>query len=86
MVRRCFEEFARVVRPGGHVAFEVGEVRGGRVQLERLVWAAMEGLPFERLGVLVNRQDFTKTAHCWGIANNAKGTNSNRVVLARRHG
>jgi hypothetical protein len=83
-VRRCFEEFARVVRPGGFVAFEVGEVRGGKVLLERHVARAMAGLPFELLGVMVNRQDFTKTANCWGVGNNARGTNTNRIVLARR--
>ena len=32
-----FEELARVLRPGGHVAFEVGEVRGGRLKLEDAV-------------------------------------------------
>lgn len=84
MVRRTLAELARVVRPGGHIAFEVGEVRNGRVLLERLVWAAAEGLPFARLAVMVNRQDFTKTANCWGVANNSKGTNSNRIVLLRR--
>jgi hypothetical protein len=84
MVRDCFSEFARIVRPGGHVAFEVGEVRGGAVLLERQVWAAVEGLPFDRLFVLVNQQEFTKTSNCWGVANNSKGTNSNRIVLLRR--
>ena len=47
-------------------------------------WRAAEGLPFERLFVLVNEQSFTKTSHCWGVANNGKGTNSNRIVLLRR--
>ena len=84
MVRDVLVEQARVLRPGGHVAFEVGEVRGGKVLLERLVWAAAEGLPFERLAVLVNQQSFTKTAHCWGVSNNAAGTNTNRIVLLRR--
>lgn len=84
MARACFIEFARVVAPGGHVAFEVGEVRGGKVLLERLVWRALEGLPFERLFVLVNAQAFTKTSNCWGVGNNVKGTNTNRVVVARR--
>jgi hypothetical protein len=83
-VRAALAELARVVRPGGHVAFEVGEVRGGRVLLERLVLDAAAGLPFAPLGVLVNAQDFTKTANCWGVANNAKGTNTNRVVILRR--
>jgi hypothetical protein len=84
MVRATLTELARVVRPGGHIAFEVGEVRGGRVLLERIVWRAAEGLPFARLAVMVNAQAFTKTANCWGVANNAKGTNSNRIVLLRR--
>lgn len=84
MVARALGEQARVLRPGGVVAFEVGEVRKGRVLLERLVWAAAEGLPFDRLGVMVNDQAFTKTANCWGVANGAKGTNTNRIVLLRR--
>ena len=84
MVREVLTEQARIVRPGGHVAFEVGEVRGGTVLLEKLVWQAAEGLPFDRLAVLVNQQEFTKTANCWGVANNTSGTNSNRIVILRR--
>jgi hypothetical protein len=83
-VRRGFQEFARVVRPGGFVAFEVGEVRGGKVLLERHVPAAIEGLPFDLLGVMVNQQNFTKTANCWGVNNNRGGTNTNRIVMAIR--
>lgn len=84
MAGRTLSEMARVVRPGGWVAFEVGEVRGGRVLLERLVWRAAAGLPFERVAVLVHRQSFTKTANCWGVSNGAAGTNTNRIVLLRR--
>jgi hypothetical protein len=84
MVRATLRELARVVRPEGHVVFEVGEVRNGKVLLERLVCAAAEGLPFERLFVMVNQQEFTKTANCWGVQNNAKGTNTNRLVVLRR--
>ncbi len=83
-VRRAFQEFARVVRPGGFVAFEVGEVRGGLILLERHVAVAIEGLPFDILGVMVNQQTFTKTANCWGVHNNRGGTNSNRIVMAVR--
>lgn len=86
MVRKTLLELARVVRPGGHVAFEVGEVRNGRVLLERLVWQAAEGLPFDRLCVMVNQQEFTKTANCWGVLNNNRGTNTNRIVVLRRQG
>ena len=84
MVRASLRELARIVRPGGHVAFEVGEVRRGTVLLERLVWDAAEGLPFVRRFVMLNRQRFTKTANCWGIRNNTRGTNTNRIVVLRR--
>src|SRR5882762_699550 len=32
-----FRELFRVLRPGGHVAFEVGEIRGGEIKLEEAV-------------------------------------------------
>ena len=64
--------------------FEVGEVRNGNIELEKLVIEALEGTPFRVEGVLINQQDFTKTANCWGVDNNAKGTNTNRIVLAQR--
>ncbi len=50
-VRDAFKEFARVVRLGGFVAFEVGEVRGGKILLEKHVAAAISELPFEILGI-----------------------------------
>lgn len=84
MVRETLMELARIVRPGGHVAFEVGEVRGGRVLLERLVWEAATGLPFDKVLVMINQQEFTKTANCWGVRNNSRGTNTNRIVVLRR--
>jgi hypothetical protein len=83
-VRRVFVELARVTRSGGWIAFEVGEVRGGKILLERHVIDAIGGLPFDIQGVMVNQQSFTKTANCWGVGNNSAGTNSNRIVLARR--
>ncbi len=84
-MRRVFCELARVVRPGGHVAFEVGEVRNGVVELETLVLEAIEPLPFTPLCVLINTQEFTKTANCWGVANNRRGTNTNRIVVLERN-
>jgi len=83
-VRSTFVELSRVVRPGGHVAFEVGEVRNGKIELEQLVLSALRDLPYEVVGVVINVQEFTKTANCWGVSNNSKGTNTNRIVLARR--
>jgi len=83
-VRSTLVELARVTRWGGHIAFEVGEVRNGSVRLETHVVAAAEGLPLEVLGVMINQQEFTKTSNCWGVANNRRGTNSNRIVLMHK--
>jgi hypothetical protein len=77
-------ELGRVLRPGGHVAFEVGEVRGGKVKLEEAVLPCGVGAGLEPVLVLVNDQEFTKTANCWGVDNNAKGTNTNRIVLFQK--
>jgi hypothetical protein len=81
---RVFAELLRVLVPGGHVAFEVGEVRGGKVKLEESVIPCGIEAGLEPLLVLINQQQFTKTANCWGVDNNKKGTNSNRVVLFRK--
>ncbi len=83
-VHASLRDIARTLRPGGFLAFEVGEVRGGRVLLEDHVVAAAGGLPLAVEGVMVNEQSFTKTANCWGVANNRKGTNTNRIVLMRK--
>ncbi|MCH2251725.1 MAG: hypothetical protein MK365_01050 [Vicinamibacterales bacterium] len=79
-----FGELHRVLVPGGHVAFEVGEVRGGTIKLEATVIPCGESVGLEPLAVVVNSQTFTKTANCWGVSNNRKGTNTNRIVLFRK--
>ncbi|MBI4327902.1 MAG: site-specific DNA-methyltransferase [Chloroflexi bacterium] len=81
-----FQELHRVLKPGGHVAFEVGEVRGGTVKLEETVLACGVAARLEPKLVLINDQEFTKTANCWGVDNNAKGTNTNRIVLFQKPG
>ncbi len=83
-VHEAFVEFGRVVKKGGHVAFEVGEVRNGKVKLEKIVAESIKGTGFDLLGVVINAQEFTKTSNCWGIMNNSKGTNTNRIVLCKK--
>ena len=80
---RVFGELRRILAVGGYVAFEVGEVRGGKVRLEETALLAGVEAGLEPVLVLINSQKFTKTANCWGVTNNAKGTNTNRVALFR---
>lgn len=79
-----FKELFRITRPGGWVAFEVGEIKKGKIKLEDLVipLALLRG--FTCFGVVINRQHFTKTSNIWGVKNNLRGTNSNRVVLLNK--
>lgn len=77
-------ELHRVTRRKGHVAFEVGEVRKGKIRLEEHVLPLGHQTGFECEAVLINEQTFTKTANIWGVANNRAGTNSNRIVLLRK--
>ncbi len=79
-----FLELARVLRPGGHVAFEVGEVRAGSLKLEEAVLPCGVRAGLAPVLVLINEQEFTKTANCWGVSNRTKGTNTNRVVLFQK--
>lgn len=83
-MRRVFHELVRVLKQGGWIAFEVGEVRAGQVRLEEVVLDAVCGLPLEPVAVVINAQRFTKTAHIWGVSNLTRGTNTNRIVLLRR--
>jgi len=79
-----FKELKRILVPGGYVAFEVGEVRNGKIFLETLVVPAALTAGLIPEMVIVNSQAFTKTSNCWGVDNLKKGTNTNRIILLRR--
>jgi hypothetical protein len=81
---KVFQELYRVVKPGGYVAFEVGEVRKGSVRLEEAVVPCGIEAGFTSVLILINDQKFTKTANCWGVNNNSGGTNTNRIVVFRK--
>jgi len=77
-------EIHRVLQPGGWVAFEVGEVRNGKIKLETSVLKIGLEAGLRPVLVLINDQVFTKTSNCWGIDNLKKGTNTNRIILFQK--
>ena len=79
-----FKELHRILVKDGMVAFEVGEVRNGKILLEDLVMPAAMSAGLEPIAVLINDQEFTKTSNCWGVDNAAKGTNTNRIVILQK--
>lgn len=79
-----FRELQRVLVDGGIVAFEVGEVRNGKIKLEELVIPAAASAGLQAIAVLINDQEFTKTSNCWGVDNSSKGTNTNRIVILQK--
>jgi hypothetical protein len=79
-----FNELYRVTKPNGWVAFEVGEIKNRTVNLDEHVVPLGHSAGFECHGILVNSQEFTKTANIWGIRNMRSGTNTNRIVLFRK--
>ncbi len=84
VMRDVFRELFRITNKNGWVAFEVGEVRNGKIKLEEFVVKIGLEAGFVCEAIMINQQQFTKTANIWGIANNAKGTNTNRIVIFRK--
>jgi hypothetical protein len=80
MTAVCREQ-ARLLAPGGHLAFEVGEVMKGTLRLEEAILPCGQAAGLEPRLVLINDQEFTKTANCWGVSNMRHGTNTNRIIV-----
>ena len=76
-------DLKRIVKGNGYIAFEVGEVRNGTVLLEENVIRCGVQAGLEPVIILINAQEFTKTANAWGVDNKTKGTNTNRIVVFR---
>lgn len=81
VMQDVFHELFRITKPDGWVAFEVGEVKNGRIKLDKYITQIGLKAGFECFGVLINLQNFTKTSNIWGVKNNTKGTNTNRIAL-----
>jgi hypothetical protein len=83
-MRQTLIELHRILRPDGWIAFEVGEIKKNALKLEHEVVKAGLSAGLIPECIMINSQNFTKTANCWGISNNAKGTNSNRIVMFKK--
>ncbi len=83
-MQTVFNELYRITKPNGIVAFEVGEVRHGKIKLEEAVIPLGISAGFACDALVINQQNFTKTANIWGVSNNKAGTNSNRIVVFRK--
>ncbi len=86
VMQAVLHELHRVTRPKGWVAFEVGEVQRGSVNLDEAVLPLGAAAGFRCEAILINTQKFTKTSNIWGIGNNERGTNSNRIVMMQKPG
>jgi hypothetical protein len=79
-----FRELHRITMPRGFIAFEVGEVKNKKILLDEHVVPLGIKAGFSCVGIMINEQKFTKTSNIWGVDNNEKGTNSNRIVVFRK--
>ncbi len=82
---KVFKELNRVLKTKGIVAFEVGEIRNGKIKLEDYIIPIAENTGFKIKEIMINKQNFTKTSNIWGVSNNQGGTNTNRIVLLEKN-
>jgi len=81
-IKDTLKELYRVSKIGGYVAFEVGETK--QADLSELVYNIGLDVGFKHISTFINMQAFTKTSNIWGVDNNKKGTNTNRIVLFQK--
>jgi hypothetical protein len=81
-IKETLKEIYRVSKIEGYVAFEVGETK--KADLSEIVYKIGIELGFKYISTFINMQTFTKTSNIWGVDNNKKGTNTNRIVLFQK--
>ena len=81
---KVLSELKRVLKPNGVIAFEVGEVKNGKVKLDEIIAPIGINIGLNCEKIMINTQNFTKTSNIWGVKNNNGGTNSNRIVVFRK--
>lgn len=80
-MKNVLDELYRVVKKNGVIAFEVGEIRNGKIKLDEVILPLGIEVGLSCEYVMINSQVFTKTSNIWGVSNNKVGTNSNRIVV-----
>ena len=81
-IKETLKEIYRVSKNEGYVAFEVGETK--KADLSEIVYKTGIEVGFKHVATFINIQSFTKTSNIWGVDNNKKGTNTNRIVLFQK--
>lgn len=84
VMQEVFDELYRITKKDGYVAFEVGEIKKGKIKLDEYTIPLGINSGFKLMGVIINKQNFTKTSNIWGVTNNSSGTNSNNIVLFKK--
>jgi DNA modification methylase len=84
-MKSVLTELHRIVKKNGVIAFEVGEIRNGKIKLDEVILPLGIDLGFSCECVMINSQVFTKTSNIWGVSNNEGGTNSNRIVVFKKN-
>lgn len=80
-MERVFKELFRITKRWWSIAFEVWEIKQGKINLDEYVISIWVWVWFKCQWVLINTQEFTKTANIRWVSNNNKWTNTNRIVL-----
>ena len=83
-MKEVFIELYRILKHNGIIAFEVGEIKNGTIKLDQELLPIVSKLGFIIEKIFINKQNFSKTANIWGINNNSKGTNTNRILLIKK--
>ena len=78
VMKDVFKQLFRITKTGGYVTFEVGEVRNGKVKLEEIIAPIGMEVGFKCECIII------KTPNIWGVSNNKKGTNTNRIAVFKK--
>lgn len=81
-ILEVFIDINRILLCAKYMIFEAGKVGNTCLATTAVPIAIEAGL--EPVALMLTNTRFTKTAHCWGVSNNIKGTNSNRILICRK--